>query len=703
MLMFFLFCSLVLFLWSSLTIDKQMKRNRDTEFLLFTKKCDNSFDSIFKSSKNIKDFFSTHYLNVANNKDDKESIHDICEFIASQQTVLYEVIDVFVFDEEGNVYTKDGLFDLETIYYSYFDVTGNDFETWNNRILSFHDDTVGKISLSSILTSSHVQTRTVEYMKYYEIKKHPIVILYDIDMGKFFGDKYRTGSYGVIFQDNTVYPEDELMTETKNILAYSEDRNIEFDFNNTKYAAYVSTSNTYACRYIYVQQYKYLIREMLVYCGIFALIIFLFSVVAYAMSLRFSKHTYLPIKSIVDEISSSQNSKQDELRDILAYFQNNKRQIDDYNDLIRQYSHKMQAVGVERILTNSVFSNKILLERYKIDFNFENYLVAIIRFSDNFSVFDEEFEGIIAKHFCNEHSVYYYVITNNMIVGIINCDNDFAKRIHDERNSICESIDKTKYPGFEMVISSETKSIDGISKKYKESLEKIGTEEKYKIIAALSQGIENDKIDMLTGQDRDLLTICIKCGDIDNASQVFKLICNKNMCYQKNLTQLRILLNDILVHVLRYHNGEIISCLAKLEEYDNTNEMIAYTENTVKTVAANYEKVPINKKIEIQFEVLRYINENLYLSGLSITSVSDMFCISPSYASKQFKSVFEIGLLEYMQKTRINESLKLLMLTNSSVKEVSNSLGFVNDNVFIRVFKKYIGTTPGDFREKRTK
>ena len=76
--------------------------------------------------------------------------------------------------------------------------------------------------------------------------------------------------------------------------------------------------------------------------------------------------------------------------------------------------------------------------------------------------------------------------------------------------------------------------------------------------------------------------------------------------------------------------------------------------------------------------------------------------MSPSYISKQFKSLFSIALLEYIQKARINEAARLLIYSEMSLNELSNNLGFVNTNVFIRLFKKLAGTTPGAFRKTHT-
>lgn len=57
-----------------------------------------------------------------------------------------------------------------------------------------------------------------------------------------------------------------------------------------------------------------------------------------------------------------------------------------------------------------------------------------------------------------------------------------------------------------------------------------------------------------------------------------------------------------------------------------------------------------------------------------------------------------IGMLEYINKQRINLASELLLKTNYSVNTISDKVGYLNVNSFIRVFKKIMGTTPSKYR-----
>ena len=57
-----------------------------------------------------------------------------------------------------------------------------------------------------------------------------------------------------------------------------------------------------------------------------------------------------------------------------------------------------------------------------------------------------------------------------------------------------------------------------------------------------------------------------------------------------------------------------------------------------------------------------------------------------------------IGLLEYLQKIRIDAAKLELRNTGHTLDEISSNVGFSNRWIFSRVFKKYENMAPGAYR-----
>lgn len=72
----------------------------------------------------------------------------------------------------------------------------------------------------------------------------------------------------------------------------------------------------------------------------------------------------------------------------------------------------------------------------------------------------------------------------------------------------------------------------------------------------------------------------------------------------------------------------------------------------------------------------------------------------PSYVSRLFKEEQGVGLLEYINRYRIEQAVALLCGSELSVSAIAQQCGYTSDASFIRVFKQYRGMTLGNFRDE---
>ena len=94
-----------------------------------------------------------------------------------------------------------------------------------------------------------------------------------------------------------------------------------------------------------------------------------------------------------------------------------------------------------------------------------------------------------------------------------------------------------------------------------------------------------------------------------------------------------------------------------------------------------------------------YIDEN-FRKDISLDDVSRHVDISPYYFSKLFKQQDGRTFIEYLTGVRIHEARRLLRSPGYSIKEIGIMCGYSDPNYFSRIFKKYEGVTPSEFRER---
>lgn len=85
---------------------------------------------------------------------------------------------------------------------------------------------------------------------------------------------------------------------------------------------------------------------------------------------------------------------------------------------------------------------------------------------------------------------------------------------------------------------------------------------------------------------------------------------------------------------------------------------------------------------------------------MSQTQLADYFQVSVYSLSKMFNNQIGMGFSKYINSKRIEASKSLLITTDLSVKEIANMVGVPDDNYFSRIFRKYVGVSPIEFRNE---
>lgn len=97
-------------------------------------------------------------------------------------------------------------------------------------------------------------------------------------------------------------------------------------------------------------------------------------------------------------------------------------------------------------------------------------------------------------------------------------------------------------------------------------------------------------------------------------------------------------------------------------------------------------------------EIMEYIDCNISQSWLSVNSVAEYFCISPSLLSIRFRKQLDTGPLEYINQKRAEYAASLLKHTELSLFEVSQQAGYGSTVTMTRAFKKYYNCPPSVHR-----
>lgn len=93
----------------------------------------------------------------------------------------------------------------------------------------------------------------------------------------------------------------------------------------------------------------------------------------------------------------------------------------------------------------------------------------------------------------------------------------------------------------------------------------------------------------------------------------------------------------------------------------------------------------------------KYIHERIG-EDISLKEVASKINTSSYYLCKQFKKATGLSYTEYVSKIRIQKAKKLLLEPEIRVSEVAFQVGFQSLTHFNRVFKKFTGHSPTEYR-----
>ncbi|GIP31773.1 response regulator [Paenibacillus sp. J2TS4] len=100
--------------------------------------------------------------------------------------------------------------------------------------------------------------------------------------------------------------------------------------------------------------------------------------------------------------------------------------------------------------------------------------------------------------------------------------------------------------------------------------------------------------------------------------------------------------------------------------------------------------------IEIN-KVLDYIHEH-YQTQITLKSLAQFVALEEHYLSSLFKKKTGANFIEYLHCLRIEKAKHFMDHTDMTVSEVGRRVGFLHDNYFIKIFKRYTNMTPNMYR-----
>ena len=97
-------------------------------------------------------------------------------------------------------------------------------------------------------------------------------------------------------------------------------------------------------------------------------------------------------------------------------------------------------------------------------------------------------------------------------------------------------------------------------------------------------------------------------------------------------------------------------------------------------------------------KVISFIKKN-YMLDISLQMLSEELMFHPNYISSLISKHFKVPLSYIINYIRLLKACELLGATDMSIAEISYVVGYNNERRIYSAFRKYLDTSPGDFRK----
>lgn len=219
-------------------------------------------------------------------------------------------------------------------------------------------------------------------------------------------------------------------------------------------------------------------------------------------------------------------------------------------------------------------------------------------------------------------------------------------------------------------------------------------------------------IESIYEKENKLINI-VSQGLINNAEMVIAKWSNSGVEKRvadpvRNMKNYSVILNTLLrkaaergfVHPY-YIDGISSDFAIKIELANSVKEIEALQKEMIRSYCILVNKHSMKNYSPLIQKVLTTIDSEL-TADLSLNFQAKELNVNPSYLSSLFKKETGMTLTDYVNKKRAEHAARLLKTTSMQIQTIAQYCGILDVNYFTKVFKKYLGKTPKDYRESQS-
>lgn len=740
-----LLVSLLISLFTSLIADNFVKSemNRANESVL--KQVKTSLDDKIVQAQGLAYQLSenplvfTSIIDDGDSKSDEYNNYKIQQYLTTLMRSNNYVNNIFIYyTKSESIISKDSKLTCSEFYRAYYESDKMQYNEWKKLIQSKNiRDVIVLYPTEGRKTIAVMQSLPMDNLDGYLAKA---VIVFDetklqriIDNSEWLNE----GVTAIFNQNNKLLIASNDKYNSIDISNYLNKTGLIYDtVNGKKSIIKIFNSPDVGCKYISIIPYGIFFKIIQYFRNINIIGIVIFLIIGGLTAYILSKKNYNPVKLVINQISEKSNFNYNTkdcnefeflnsvLEVTIAEKERLKERMITEQDTLREnflikvlYGRVLEGASLKDTFSKyniKLLSNYFTVILFNVENHDENYL-ANWHDEDHSELLGFVIKNILEELASKNHQGFVVGLDKRNYAYIINIADSNNEETASNIMKLCEEAKGFLEAKFSMLCSVALSDIhSGINGIYQAYLEATNAIE-YKIILGKGSIITYKSIKdrnssfnyNLNAKIEHKLMLFIKNSSISlqNSESVVAEIFEASQlndtasiemikCFIYDMTRTLAKIVDEVCKSSFMEEKKFINTLISCETLsDFKNELAKIINNVCDYIRLNeVQNLPGT-------EIMKFIDENFSDSSICVSMLGDQFNISPSYLSKLFKDQTGTSVLDYLCKTRIQNSKLLLKESDLGISTIANKVGFLSSSVFIRSFKKYEGITPGAFRE----
>ncbi len=389
------------------------------------------------------------------------------------------------------------------------------------------------------------------------------------------------------------------------------------------------------------------------------------------------------------------------------------------------------------LLLRNRYLNELLLRRERLaeiyhelnlaGITLADALIMAVAEIDEITLFDEDFPGEqsrllrsrvleIAGVELDNHGICFESHSEEL-VWIYSCDPDLSETENRSRFiAKCQSVSKRVDCSLNISLRIGLSNVSSGEARVSLCYEQAKTALEYTLFTGKSSFILFDEIADKTGvnfqisaDDEHRLFSALRVADkqlvLDTLNTIFEQI---RECQGIRVTHFQQICGDLIssafrvLHEFNINQADLFG--KEVRSYEEIKKHRDFIEAR-QWVVAIFEKMAVyilNNKILKNKRVIEQAKQFIvehYHEDLTLNKIAETVFMSPNYFSNLFRTEAGESFLEYLTSLRLDKAKQLLGEKDAKAFEVGEKVGYDNPQYFSKIFKKYTGMTPSEYRE----